>query len=100
VRISRFGAAAALCLTASLAGCGSYPDQPHGEAKTRKQTPIPVCSTPLEPVQRSASGRAVVRTLDPEQWVGVIAPSYSEERGLGRVGSGIRIALERAQQRH
>jgi len=83
VRISRFGAAAALCLTASLAGCGSYPDQPHGEAKTRKQTPIPVCSTPLEPVQRSASGRAVVRTLDPEQWVGVIAPSYSEERGLG-----------------
>lgn len=83
MRISRFGAAAALCLTASLAGCGSYPDQPHGEAKTRKQTPIPVCSTPLEPVQRSASGRAVVRTLDPEQWVGVIAPSYSEERGLG-----------------
>jgi len=83
VRISRFGAAAALCLTASLAGCGSYPDQPHGEAKTRKQTPIPVCSTPLEPVKRSASGRAVVRTLDPQQWVGVIAPSYSEERGLG-----------------
>lgn len=83
MRISRFGAAAALCLTASLAGCGSYPDQPHGEAKTRKQTPIPVCSTPLEPVKRSASGRAVVRTLDPQQWVGVIAPSYSEERGLG-----------------
>lgn len=80
---SRFGVAAGLCLSTALAGCGSYPDQPHGEAKTRKQTPIPVCTTQLSPVQRTASGKALVRNLEPEQWMGVIVPGFSEDRGLG-----------------
>lgn len=84
VRLSRFGVVSSLCLlTVALAGCGSYPDQPQGQARTRKQSPIPVCTTPLGPVQRSASGRSVVRSLDPEEWVAVVAPGYSQDRGLG-----------------
>ncbi len=81
--LSRFGVAAGLCLSTALAGCGSYPDQPHGEAKTRKQTPIPVCTTQLSPVKRTASGKALVRNLEPEQWMGVVVPGFSEDRGLG-----------------
>jgi hypothetical protein len=36
----------------------------------------------LSPVQRSAGAKAVVRNLDPEQWMGVIVPAFSEDRGL------------------
>jgi hypothetical protein len=83
VRIARFSAAAALCLAAALSGCGSYPDQPQGQAKTRKQSPIPVCTTPLAPVARSSSGRSVVRSLEADEWVGVLVPGYTQDRGLG-----------------
>jgi hypothetical protein len=85
--MSRFGVAVMLCLAAALVGCGSYPDQPHGESKTRKQSPIPVCTTPLSPVQRSSSGKSVVRSLEPDEWVGVLVPGYSQDRGLGPTDS-------------
>ncbi|WP_437585625.1 hypothetical protein [Sorangium sp. So ce1000] len=81
--IVRFGSVVGLGLAAALAGCGSYPEQPHGELQTRKQNPIPVCTTQLPPARRGAGGKAAVRTLDPDQWLSVIIPSYSEERGLG-----------------
>lgn len=66
---------------AGLAGCGASPEQPHGEFKTRKQIPIPVCTTQLSPV-KTTSGKTVVRTLEPEQWMQVLVPAYTEEKGL------------------
>jgi hypothetical protein len=84
VRISLSGLAA-LGLTlgvGSLAGCGASPEQPHGELKTRKQIPIPVCSIQLSPVKSSGTGKAVVRSLEPEQWMQVLVPAYTEEKGL------------------
>ncbi|WP_437476520.1 hypothetical protein WME75_26505 [Sorangium sp. So ce1014] len=81
--IVRFGYVVGLGLAATLAGCGSYPEQPHGELQTRKQNPIPVCTTQLPPARRAAGDKAAVRTLDPDQWLGVVVPGYSEERGLG-----------------
>jgi hypothetical protein len=66
-----------------LMGCPMPDAQPHAELPQRYQIPIPVCTTPLSPVQRQAGGRAVVRSLDPEQWMGVVAPSFSPQIGLG-----------------
>jgi len=34
-------------------------------------------------VKRSASGKSVVRDLDAEQWMAVIVPAFSAERGVG-----------------
>ncbi|WP_437766410.1 hypothetical protein WMF27_24700 [Sorangium sp. So ce281] len=81
--IVRFGSVVGLGLAAALTGCGSYPEQPHGELQTRKQNPIPVCTTQLPPAKRGAGGKAAVRTLDPDQWLSVVIPGYSEERGIG-----------------
>ncbi len=66
-----------------LAGCGASPEQPHAEVPTRKQIPIPVCSQQLTPLKRVASGKAMVRSLDPEQWMNVLIPAYTVEKGLG-----------------
>lgn len=66
----------------AFAGCGA-PEQPHAELPTRYQIPIPVCTTPLPPVTRKAGGRAVVRSLDPEQWMSVIEPGFDPRGGLG-----------------
>ena len=83
VRTSSFGLAAVVGLWAmSVAGCGASPEQPHGEIKTRKQIPIPVCSQQLSPVQSDGGGKAVVRSLEPEQWMSILVPSYTEEKGL------------------
>jgi hypothetical protein len=62
-------------------GCGASPEQPHVEVPTRRQLPIPVCTTQLAPVK--SGGKAVVRSLDPEQWVGILAPAFNPEQGLG-----------------
>ena len=56
---------------------------PHVEGPTRKQIPIPVCTTQLAPVKRAASGKAVIRSLDADQWMNVLIPSFSPEKGLG-----------------
>lgn len=63
-------------------GCGAAPEQPQLQAKTRKQSPIPVCTTMLAPPRSSSGGKALVRNLEPEQWVSVLVPEFSEERGL------------------
>jgi len=62
-------------------GCGAADEQPHMEAKAR-QSPIPVCTSQLDPVQSEGGGKAVVRSLDPEQWVGVMIPAFNAEKGL------------------
>jgi len=74
--------AAGLVALPALAGCGA-PEQPHAEIPTRYQIPIPVCTTPLPPVARKGGGRAVVRNLDAEQWMGVVSPSFEPRAGLG-----------------
>ena len=93
-RLSAFAAGPASLLTALAvlavtamaglagSGCGAT-DQPHAEVRTRYQIPIPVCTTPLSPVQRKAGGRAVVRSLDPEQWMAVVSPTFNPQGGLG-----------------
>jgi hypothetical protein len=65
-----------------LAGCGA-PEQPRTEIPARYQIPIPVCSTQLSPVQRKVGGKAVVRNLDPEQWMAVLSPSFNPQQGVG-----------------
>ena len=80
VRICHVGIGA--IALAGLFGCGAADEQPHGEIKTRKQIPIPVCTTQLSPVKSGGAGKAVVRTLEPAQWMSVISPGYTEEKGL------------------
>jgi hypothetical protein len=82
-RRSRIVGLALVSLCGALAGCPSPDPQPHAEIPQRYQIPIPVCSTPLSPVQRQAGGRAVVRNLDPEQWMTVMSPGFSPQIGLG-----------------
>ena len=76
--------ALAVCALAgcALAGCSSA-DQPHAEIPARYQIPIAVCTTPLSPVERKAGGRAIIRSLDPEQWMAVVAPTFNAQGGLG-----------------
>lgn len=79
----RASIATLVSLTAALlAGCGASPEQPQTELKTRKAAPIPVCIVPLPPPAASSGGKAIVRNLDPEQWLNVMIPAYSVERGL------------------
>lgn len=66
-----------------LPACGASPEQPHVEVSSRKQIPIPVCTTQLGAVKRPASGKAAIRSLDPDQWLNVLVPTYSVEKGLG-----------------
>ncbi len=66
-----------------LSACGASPVQPHVEVASRKQIPIPVCTTQLGAVKRPASGKSVVRSLDPEQWMSVLVKGYTVEKGLG-----------------
>src|SRR5689334_14230041 len=83
VRTSSFGLAAVVGFWAlGLGGCGASPEQPHGELKTRKQIPIPVCAQQLSPVQADVSGKTIVRSLEPEQWMSILVPEYTEEKGL------------------
>jgi hypothetical protein len=81
-RLSAFAAVLVGIAGSVLAGCGAT-DQPHAEVRTRYQIPIPVCTTPLAPVARKAGGRATVRSLDPEQWMAVVSPTFNPQGGLG-----------------
>jgi hypothetical protein len=74
-------AAITTLLLTSLTGCGAAPEQPHVEAKTRKQTPIAVCTMKLAP-RNAGRGKAMVRTLEPEQWAEVAVPGFNVDKGL------------------
>jgi hypothetical protein len=66
-----------------LSGCGASAEQDNTMLfKGRKQIPIPVCTTQLDPVKSEGGGKAVVRDLDEEQWVSVMLPSFNDEKGL------------------
>jgi hypothetical protein len=75
--------AVALGALAGHTGCGAGPEQNRAQIPTRQQIPIPVCTTQLSPVQRKAGGKAVVRQLDPEEWMKVVSPSFNQQAGLG-----------------
>src|SRR5262245_41693996 len=74
----RRGCCLLLCgwLSTGAFACGGAPEQPHIEVKARKQTPVAVCTTQLAPVKASSGGKAVVRNLDPEQWMNVLIPAF------------------------
>jgi hypothetical protein len=72
--------AAALGACLALTGCGGA-EQPTREVEARKQTPISVCTTQLAPVA-GGRGKNLVRSLDPEQWIQVMIPSFEDEKGL------------------
>lgn len=58
-------------------------ERPVLEAKGRQTTPIPVCAHGLAPPKREkGSTAAVVRSLDPEQWLEVMVPKYAAGDGI------------------
>jgi len=63
-------------------GCTPAPEQPHSEVDTRKASPISVCTTQLAPPKRKGSGKSVMRSLDPEQWIEVMVPDFDQSKGL------------------
>jgi hypothetical protein len=81
--VSLVAAAAVAVALASLGGCGASPEQSRLEVGARKQIPIPVCTTPLTPIKSGAGGKAVVRSLDPDQWMNVLIPTFNPDQGLG-----------------
>jgi hypothetical protein len=73
--------AATPLLLAALSACGAAPEQSRLDAKTRKQTPIAVCTVKL--TSRNASrSKSRVRTLEPEQWAEVAVPGFNIDKGL------------------
>jgi hypothetical protein len=79
------GAAAAVVSVLALgstSGCSAPAENAPREASVRKAAPIPVCTTQLAPVKSASHGKAVVRSLDPEQWVSVLVPTFTEDKGL------------------
>ncbi|MBK9258667.1 MAG: hypothetical protein IPM54_02400 [Polyangiaceae bacterium] len=63
-------------------GCGAAPEQPHMEVQTRGQAPLAVCTKKLSPLSSSGGGRAVVRTLEADQWAEVAFPGVSGDKGF------------------
>lgn len=74
--------AASLVASLATAGCGAAAEQPQTEAKTRRQIPVPVCTMQLAPVRSASHGKAVVRSLDPEQWMQALVPAMNPDKGL------------------
>lgn len=70
---------AALAVTA--VGCASA-ELPRPETATRQVVPIPVCTKGLAPPKRAAGGKAVMRSLEPEEWLEILVPSYEEKRAF------------------
>ena len=70
-------------LGSSAFGCVDS-QRPVYEAPARQTTPIPVCAKPLAPPRRARgeAAKAIVRDLDPEQWVEVMVPKYEAGQGI------------------
>jgi hypothetical protein len=64
-----------------LASCVNT-ERPDVAAPVRQVLPVPVCTTPISPPKRAAGEGSVVRSLDPERWMGVMIPKYENEKGL------------------
>ena len=58
-------------------GCAAQ-EKPRPEAATRQVIPIPVCTKALAPPKRGGGGKAVMRSLEPEEWLEILSPAYEE----------------------
>ncbi len=56
--------------------------RPVYEAQARQTTPISVCAQGIAPPARQAEGKAIVRDLEPEQWLEIMMPEYASNDGL------------------
>ncbi len=63
-------------------GCSTPLEQNQTHVPVRQSIPVSVCTEQLAPVKSKAQGKAVVRDLDPAQWLEIIIPQYEEEKGL------------------
>lgn len=79
---ARVGALLGVGVALLAPGCVDPPQQPQGQIATRRAIPISVCTTQLAPPRRKASDKAVIRSLDPEQWMEVVVPKYEPEKGI------------------
>jgi hypothetical protein len=70
-----------LALTAA-SGCSTPLEQNQTHVPVRQSIPVSVCTEQLAPVKSKAQGKAVIRDLDPAQWLEIIIPQYEEEKGL------------------
>jgi hypothetical protein len=81
-------APARLCLLVAVvaltwtASCAAPPQQPHSEVDTRQASPISVCTMQLAPPKRKGSDKAIVRSLDPEQWMEAMVPTFDPAKGI------------------
>lgn len=79
---ARLGLLAAVVALVWATACASAPQQPHSEVETRQASPISVCTMQLAPPKRKASDKAIVRSLDPEQWMEAMVPGFDQHKGL------------------
>src|SRR5688500_14828568 len=73
---SQLRVAATLGLLVSLGACVDQ-ERPVYEAPSRLQAPTPVCAEGIAPPKRNkGDSKAVVRDLEPEQWLEIMVPEY------------------------
>lgn len=65
----------------AIVGCSAAAVQQDRQAEMRDVTPVSVCRMKLAPVSPER-GKAVVRDLDPSQWMEVMVPNYDDEKGI------------------
>ena len=75
-------ACAATMATSAVMGCVNT-ERPVYEAPARQTTPVSVCTEGITPPKRKrGDAKAMVRDLDPEQWLEIMLPSYDPGDGL------------------
>jgi len=68
-------------LATTVGGCVDQ-ERPIYEASARQVIAVPVCSEAIAPPRRGKSGGAVVRSLDPEQWLEIMVSGYHAGEGM------------------
>jgi len=82
-RVSLLGPLLTLAASAfAVVGCSTPLEQNQAHVPVRQSVPVSVCTEQLAPVKAKTQGKAVVRDLDPAQWLEIIIPQYVEDKGL------------------
>lgn len=85
-RAGRFSSGLAslgLVTALSMAPSGCVDTQrPIYEAPDRDVIPVPVCTEGIAPPRKRDAGKAVMRDLDPEEWMEIIVPDYEASDGM------------------
>lgn len=71
-----------LLAASAASGCSTPLEQNKTHVPIRQSIPVSVCTEQLAPVKAKSQGKAVVRDLDPAQWLEIVIPQYEEEKGL------------------